>query len=82
MAAGVPVVITEHVALAGDVEGAGTGLIAPRTDEGFAVALRRLLSNPEEARKIGAAGHRFALRSYSRSASMAALEQIYEDAIG
>jgi hypothetical protein len=40
------------------------------------------LSNPEEARKIGAAGHRFALRSYSRSASMAALEQIYEDAIG
>ena len=82
MAAGVPVLITEHVALAADVEGAGAGLIAPRTDEGFATALRGLLSDPREARRIGSAGRTFALRNYSRSASMAALEQIYEDAVG
>lgn len=81
MAAGVPVVITKHVAISGDVEGAGAGLIAPRDDEGFAVVLRRLLSDPVESRAIGAAGRRFALRSYSRSASMAALERIYEEAI-
>lgn len=82
MAAGVPVVITAHVAIAGDVEEAGAGLIAPRSDEGFATAFRQLLNRPDEAREIGAAGRRFALRSYSRSASMAALEQVYEDAIG
>lgn len=82
MAAAVPVVVSGHVAIAGDVEEAGAGLIAPRSDEGFAVALRRLLSDPDEAREIGAAGRRFALRSYSRSASISALEQIYEDTIG
>jgi glycosyltransferase involved in cell wall biosynthesis len=82
MAAGVPVVITEHVAIAGDIEAAGAGLIAPRSDEGFAVALRRLLDDPGEARELSASGREFALRSYSRAASMAALERIYEEAIG
>jgi glycosyltransferase involved in cell wall biosynthesis len=82
MAAAVPVVITEHVAIAGDIEAAGAGLVAPRSAEGFAAALRRLLGNPAEGRELGTAGRRFALRNYSRSASMAALEKIYEDAIG
>lgn len=82
MAAGVPVVITEHVGIAGDIEAAGAGLVTARDAEGVAAALRRLLGDPEEAREIGAAGRRFALDSYTRSASMAALEQIYEDAVG
>ncbi|MEZ5156464.1 MAG: glycosyltransferase [Solirubrobacterales bacterium] len=82
MAAGVPVVVTEHVGIAGEIEAAGAGLIAPRSDEGVAIALRRLLSDSAEAEKIGVAGRRLALESYTRSATMSALERIYEDAVG
>jgi len=82
MAAGVPVVITEHVGIAGDIEAAGAGLVAPRSADGVAAAIGRLLRDPAEAAEIGAAGRRFALESYTRSASMTALERIYEDAVG
>lgn len=81
MAAGVPVIVTREVGIAGDIEAAGAGLVAPRDVEGIATALDRLLSDPSEARAIGAAGRRFALRSYTRSASVAALERIYQDAL-
>lgn len=81
MEAELPVAITEHVAIAGEVRAAGAGVIAPRTVEGFATALRQLLGSPEEARQMGAAGRRLAQRRFSRSAAMADLERVYEDAI-
>jgi glycosyltransferase involved in cell wall biosynthesis len=82
MEAELPVAITEHVAIAGEVRAAGAGVVAPRTAEGFAMALRRLLASPDEARMMGAAGRRLAEQRYSRAAAMADLEQVYEDAIG
>lgn len=82
MAAGVPVVVSDEVGIAGDIANAGAGVVAPRTEEGIAAAVRRLLADPELAKELGAAGRRFAMSSYTRSASMAALERIYEDAVG
>ena len=60
----------------------GRGWSRRETEEGIAAALRRLLGDPEARERVGAAGRRFALSSYTRSASMAALERIYEDAVG
>lgn len=82
MAAGVPVVVSDEVGIAGDIVKAGAGVIAPRTEAGVAAAVRRILTDAELAGGMGAAGRRFALSSYTRSASMAALERIYEDAVG
>jgi len=82
MEAGLPVAITENVAIAAEVREAGAGVVAPRTAEGFATALRQLLGSPDEARMMGVAGHRLAELRYSRTAAMAGLERVYEDAIG
>lgn len=82
MEAELPVAITEHVAIAAEVRAAGAGVVAPRTAEGFATALRQVLGSPEEARRMGAAGRRLAEQRFSRSAAMADLERVYEDAIG
>jgi glycosyltransferase involved in cell wall biosynthesis len=81
MEAELPVAITEHVAIAGEVRAAGAGVVAPRTGEGFATALRQLLSSPEEARRMGIAGRRLAEERFSRAAAMAELERVYEEAI-
>jgi len=82
MEAELPVAITEHVAIAGEVRAAGAGVVVPRTAEGFAAALRRLLGNPDEARRMGAAGRRLAQQRFSRAAAMTDLERVYEDAVG
>jgi glycosyltransferase involved in cell wall biosynthesis len=82
MEAELPVAITENVAIAGEVRAAGAGVVAPRTAEGFATALRQVLSSPDEARRMGAAGRRLAEQRFSRAAAMAELERVYEEAIG
>lgn len=79
MHSGLPVVITDHVAIAGDVRSADAGIIAPRSEEGFADALRRLLRDRPEAARMGAAGQDLAVRKFSRSASTDGLERIYAE---
>jgi len=81
MNAGLPVVITDEVAIADEVVRAGAGLSAPRTGEGFATALGDLLRDSAAAAEIGAAGRRLAIERYSRSASVDALMRVYREAI-
>ena len=81
MNAGLPVVITDEVAIADEVVRAGAGLSAPRTAEGFAAALGDLLRDPAAAAEMGSAGRRLAIERYSRSASVDALMRVYREAI-
>lgn len=81
MNAGLPVMITEHVAIAEDVRSAGAGLIASRDEAGFASALRRLLRDPAEAARMGAAGRALAVERFSREASTADMERLYRAVI-
>jgi glycosyltransferase involved in cell wall biosynthesis len=76
---GLPVVITENVAIAGDVRSAGAGLIAPRSAAGFADAMAELLRNPSDAAGMGEAGRKLAVERFSRAASTAELERLYEE---
>ncbi|MEZ5062911.1 MAG: glycosyltransferase [Solirubrobacterales bacterium] len=81
MNAGVPVVITDEVAIAADVVAAEAGLSASRTAEGFAAALARLLGDPAAAAAMGSAGRRLAVERYSRTAAVDALMRVYREAI-
>ena len=81
MGEGLPVVITDEVAIAGDVRSARAGLIAPRSAEGFADALARLLRDPAQAAQMGAAGWKLAVQRYSTAASTATLERLYRAVI-
>lgn len=81
MHAGVPVVITENVAIVDEVLSAEAGISAPRTTEGFSEALRRLLRDPELAARMGAAGRVRALERYSRTLAVEAMVEVYEEAI-
>ncbi len=82
MDVGVPVVITDQVAIVDDVRSAGAGLSAPRTAEGFAQALGSVLRDPDAAARMGSAGRGLAVDRYSRSASAAALMEVYREAMG
>ena len=56
MAASLPVIVSEHVGLAGAVATVNAGVVVPAKVEQLAVALSGLLANPEKRRSMGAAG--------------------------
>ena len=60
------------------------GLMVNRADdeEGFAAALDQLLTDPAMGRRMGAAGRRRALSTFSWPVVVDALEALYEELLG
>ena len=78
MAAGVPVVVSDQVAIHGEVQHAGAGLVCACSSESIAATLWRILQDPIGAKRMGANGAAFAKERYSTSAVTATLVNIYD----
>lgn len=77
LAAGTPVVVSPGVALHREIAAAGAGLVAPRTAEGVARALDRLLARPELAARCGTNGRALAVRLFAPERVGEQLEALY-----
>jgi glycosyltransferase involved in cell wall biosynthesis len=79
LAAGLPVVATNGGGAREIIDHGRTGLLVPMGDvAALAAALRRLLAEPEEARRLGAAGRRHALENFTVEQSARHSENLYE----
>jgi glycosyltransferase involved in cell wall biosynthesis len=82
MAAGVPVVATQHAGIAEAVEDGRTGVLVRSGDAaGLTAALRRLVDNPAEARAMGKQARLVALERFDAMAQSRRLEAIFLDVI-
>lgn len=82
MAAGLPVVAADSGGVRETVRSGETGLLCPPTPEAFADALHSLISAPEHAREMGAAGRARVERAFSREAFGARLDAIVHELCG
>ncbi|MEK7465657.1 MAG: glycosyltransferase [Patescibacteria group bacterium] len=65
MAASVPVVVTEGVAIGSDVLEAKAGLVVPKDDRALADAILKILGDPVEGKKMGERGRALVAMKYS-----------------
>lgn len=79
MARGLPVVISGEVGIARYVERAGAGLVATRTPEGFAKAMKRILASREEQERMGRAGVRLVRERFSGIEVGESLRDLYRE---
>jgi glycosyltransferase involved in cell wall biosynthesis len=83
MAAGRPVVLAIDGVIRELVEQAGAGVFVPPGDAaGLAQAIRRLASDPDGARQMGAAGRRAVEEHFSRRQQALALEATFREVAG
>jgi glycosyltransferase involved in cell wall biosynthesis len=83
MAAGRPVVASDLGRMGGIVRGAGCGLtVDPGDPEAHAAALRRLLEDPVEAGRLGAAGRAAFLGGLGFEPQARALTALYAEVLG
>lgn len=78
LAMGVPIVITDTVQF-NDLEKYGAGLICPREPEHIANAVKHLLSQPIEARKLSEAGRRLVGERLAWPRVAEAMAKVYTD---
>jgi len=65
LSAGLPVVVSDDVALAQHIREAGAGLVVPRDAGDLARAIRALVGDPDLCRRMGEAGRRLAQAEFS-----------------
>jgi glycosyltransferase involved in cell wall biosynthesis len=81
MAAGLPVVISPQVNIAGDVRSARAGVVCERTPDAFASAIGDLLCDPGEREALGERARTFA-RRYDWSNVGPQLAAMYAGVVG
>lgn len=81
MAAGLPVVISDQVAIHGEVASAGAGLVVPGEVEPLAGAIARLLREPAARRQAGQAGRRLVRQRFSVETMTARLVELYREVL-
>ena len=81
LAAGVPTIVSEEVALSSDIRRYDAGLIVERDAKQLAGAIADLLSNRERAAMLAANGRRIAEERYSPKAVGKALHELYQQII-
>ncbi len=81
MAAGVPVVTTEGVAIHDEIRSAAAGLVVPLTVETIANALSDLLQNRDLARRLGDNGRRLARSAFAWERLGSNLERMYAEVL-
>jgi glycosyltransferase involved in cell wall biosynthesis len=79
MAAGVPTIVSEEVALSEDIRRYDAGVVVKRDAQQLAVAISDLLSNKEKAATLAANGRRLAEERYSPEVVGKALHDLYEE---
>jgi glycosyltransferase involved in cell wall biosynthesis len=79
MAAGTPVVLTEEVGLAAEVERSGAGLVTPGDPAALGASIERLLSNPTLLRAMGIRGSDAVAEGYRWDRIAVATERAYLD---
>jgi glycosyltransferase involved in cell wall biosynthesis len=83
MAEGVPVIATNGGGVREIISHGTSGLLVPMGDAGaLAAALESLLSNPREARRLGAAGYHRVRSHFTAAQSARKIERIYRDLLG
>jgi glycosyltransferase involved in cell wall biosynthesis len=81
LAAGVPTIVSEEVALSADIRRYDAGVVVKRDVQPLATAIADLLSNKERAAALAANGRRLAEERYSREAVGKALHHLYQKII-
>ncbi len=81
MAAGLPVVVSDQVAIHTDVTVAGAGLVTKCDADALGHAITHLLMNPERRAAMGRAGAACAERKYSPSSVAKQVVRLYEDIV-
>jgi glycosyltransferase involved in cell wall biosynthesis len=77
LACGVPVVVSEHVNLAPEIEKYGAGWVTSLDAASLANALSEAMGNESERQERGASGRAFAIRHFSWSNLSVDLERLY-----
>ncbi|HEX6676027.1 MAG TPA: glycosyltransferase, partial [Actinomycetes bacterium] len=81
MAAAIPVVVSEGVALHREVAAAGAGLVVPLAPGPLASAVLHFASDPEQAARCGANGRAWAWMRLSWDQAAKGLERLYQQAV-
>ena len=81
LAAGVPTIVSEEVALSSDIRRYDAGVVVKRDVQQLAGAINDLLSNKERAAGLAANGRRLAEERYSPEAVGRALHELYQKII-
>jgi glycosyltransferase involved in cell wall biosynthesis len=81
LAAGVPTIVSEEVALSSDIRRYDAGVVVKRDVQQLASAISDLLSNGERAASLAANGRRLAEERYSPEAVGRALHELYQKII-
>jgi len=81
LAAGVPTIVSEEVALSSDIRRYDAGVVVKRDVQQLAGAISDLLSNRERAAGLAANGRRLAEERYSPEAVGRALHELYQKLI-
>ena len=81
LAAGIPTIVSEEVALSSDIRRYDAGLVVKRDVQQLAGAISDLLSNRERAAGLATNGRRLAEERYSREAVGKALHELYQKII-
>ena len=77
LAAGVPTIVSENVAIAKDINHYDAGIVVPRDQLQLSRAIIRVLRSPEESERISKNGTRLVKEKYSPKAIGAALRELY-----
>jgi glycosyltransferase involved in cell wall biosynthesis len=78
LASEVPALVSPHVNLAADIEGAAAGWVVSLEPSALERAFRRIFADPAERARRGRAGRRLALERYTWPAVAAQLDELYE----
>jgi glycosyltransferase involved in cell wall biosynthesis len=81
MAAGLPVIVSDQVGLAGFVSEAKAGIVITPKKEELASAMRSLLSNPSAAREMGRRGSDLVREKFGWESIVPKITDAYESAI-
>jgi len=83
MVAAIPVVATRVGGIVDSVRDGETGLlVAERSPAAIAAAVRRLMADPALVERLRRQGHALATAAFSRPASAAAFERLFEELLG
>ena len=81
LAAGLPCITTEGVAVSADVRECDAGLVVPSELSALTSALDRLLGDSDLRAKLGGNARRLAAQRFSLEAMGAALKRLYENVL-
>lgn len=78
MAAGLPVVVSDQVGIAPDIQEYGAGIVVPCSPESLAEGLERLISNPSLCHQMGKQGEQLIREKFSWTKVTRQLIKLYE----